>query len=197
MERVRKTHVKTKSNLAHVRNTLHHAQRRNAIHKGASPWGEDTDIMDRLSKQANDDWDNVHRNFDSFHALVRAHFNNSDYGADPLLVLEVKPHGIREPNGSGYRRQRGMMQFPTTKPPNSETPWHITIDFYNRWNRRDMDRLIEKYSTWKEYTLVGQLSGSGGSFQMDRHRCEIASDPLVQQLHDAGYYGDRPIHMSI
>ena len=185
MERVRKTQVKTKSNLANVRSTLHAAQRRNAIHKGASPWGEDTDIMNRLSKEAKADWDNVHRHFNRFKAMVRVRYMNSDYGADPLLVLEVKP-----------LKQRGM-QFPTTKPPNSETPWHITIDFSNSGNRRDMQRLIAKYSTFKEYTLVGQISGSGGSFQLDRHRCEIASDPLVQQLHDAGYYGNRGLHISL
>ena len=196
MERVKKTQVKTKSNLVNVRSTLHDAQRRNAIHKGASPWGEDTDIMDRLSKEATKDWDNVHRHFNRFQALVRAHYNKSDYGSDPLLVLEVKPHGPHVKTGQSGYRQRGM-QFPTTKPPNSETPWHITIDFSNRWNRRDMQRLIERYSTFQEYTLVGQISGSGGSFQLDRHRCEIASDPLVQQLHDAGYYGNRGLHISL
>ena len=189
-----KKNLKTKESLQTIRNLQHAAQRRNAIHRYASPWGVDTDIMDRLSKEAKDDWDNVHRHFNRFKAMVRAHYNNSDYGSDPLLVLEVKPHGPHTPHQSG-RVQRGM-QFPTTKPPNSETPWHITIDFSSRHNRREMQQLIDKYSTWKEYTLVGEISRSGGSFQLDRHRCEIASDPLVQ-LHDGGYYGDRGLHISL
>ena len=186
MERVKKTQVKTKSNLVNVRSTLHDAQRRNAIHKGASPWGEDTDIMNRLSKEAKGDWENVHRHFNRFKAMVRARYMNSDYGADPLLVLEVKP-----------LKQRGI-QFPTTQPPNSETPWHITVDFSDSRNSakmRRMRRLIETYSTYKEYTLVGHIQGS--SFELDRLRCEVGRDPLLQQLHDAGYYGDRPLHISL
>ena len=123
MLRVRKN-LKTRRSLTTVQNMLHEAQRRNAIHKGASNWGEDTEIMNRLTPQAEEDWENVKMRFTRFKAMVRARYMNSDYGADPLLVLEGKP-----------LKQRGM-QFPTTKPPNSETPWHITIDFSNSGNRR-------------------------------------------------------------
>ena len=182
MLRVRKN-LKTRGNLVTVQNMLHEAQRRNAIHKGASNWGEDTEIMNRLTPQAEEDWENVKMRFTRFKAMVRARYMNSDYGGDPLLVLEVKP-----------LKGRGI-QFPTTKPPNSETPWHITVDFSNRYNRRGMKRLIERYSTFKEYTLVGHIQGS--SFELDRLRCDVGSDRLLQELHDAGYYGNRPLHISL
>ena len=90
--KVRKV-LKPKRNLITIQNDLHEIQRKNAIHKGASPWGVDTEIMDRLSPAAEEDWDRVKQRFTRFRANVRARYMNSDYGSDPLLVLEVQPLG--------------------------------------------------------------------------------------------------------
>ena len=160
--------------------TLHETQRRNAIHRGQSPWGVDTEIMDRLSPAAEEDWDRVKQRFTRFRANVRARYMNSDYGSDPLLVLEVKPLGNN---------------FPTTKPPNSETPWHISVDFYNRENADELKALVNKYRKFEVKTLVGHIQGS--SFELDTLRCDVGTDPLLQHLHQQGYYGDRPLHISL
>ena len=158
---------------------LHEMQRKNAIHRGGIAPGVDTDVMDRLSPASQADWDGVVRRFTRFQAKVRARYMNAAYGSDPLLVLEVQPLG----------------NFPTTMPPNSETPWHISVAFYDRGQRRDFEKLVEKYRRSEVKTLVGHIQGA--SFELDTLRCEVGSDPLLQRLHRSGYYGDRPLHISL
>ena len=159
---------------------LHETQRRNAIHKGRVAPGVDTDVMNRLSPESLEDWDKVVRRFTRFRAKVRARYMNAAYGSDPLLVLEVQPLGGN---------------FPTTKPPNSETPWHISVDFYNRGNARELKALVNKYRQFEVKTLVGHIQGA--SFELDTLRCDVGSDPLLQHLHRLGYYGNRPLHISL
>ena len=127
-------------------------QRKNAIHRGPIAPGVDTDVMDRLSPASLADWDGVVRRFTRFRAKVRARYMNAAYGADPLLVLEVQPLG----------------NFPTTKPPNTETPWHISVAFYDRRQRREFDALVGKYRKFEVKTLDGHIQGA--SFELDTLR---------------------------
>ena len=158
---------------------LHETQRKNAIHKGRIAPGVDTDVMDRLSPASLADWDGVVRRFTRFRAKVRARYMNAAYGTDPLLVLEIQPIG----------------NFPTTKPPNSEIPWHISVAFYSDENKREFKALVDKYRKFEIKTLVGHIQGA--SFELDTLRCDVGSDPLLQHLHRLGYYGNRPLHISL
>ena len=160
-------------------NNLHEIQRKNAIHKGSIAPGIDTDVMNRLSPESLADWDRVVRRFTRFRAKVRARYMNAAYGTDPLLVLEIQPIGI----------------FPTTKPPNSETPWHISVGFYSDEHAREFKALVDKYRKFEIKTLVGHIQGA--SFELDTLRCDVGSDPLLQHLHRLGYYGNRPLHISL
>ena len=162
-----------------IQNDLHEMQRKNAIHKGPVPSGIDTDVMDRLSPASLADWDSVVRRFTRFRAKVRARYMNAAYGTDPLLVLEIQPIG----------------NFPTTKPPNSEIPWHISVAFYSDENKREFKALVDKYRKFEIKTLVGHIQGA--SFELDTLRCDVGSDPLLQHLHRLGYYGNRPLHISL
>ena len=159
--------------------SLHEMQRINAIHKGTVPWGDDTEIMDRLSPEASADWDNVKRRFTRFQAKVRARYMDSEFNEQPLLVLEIQPVG----------------PFPTTKPPNSNTPWHVSVGFYDHAYAREFKQLVDKYRKFEIKTLVGHIQGA--SFELDTLRCDVGSDPLLQHLHRLGYYGNRPLHISL
>ena len=158
---------------------LHEMQRKNAIHKGSIAPGVDTDVMDRLSPESQADWDRVVRRFTRFRAKVRARYMNAAYGSDPLLVLEIQPLG----------------KFPTTKPPNTETPWHISVGFYSDEYAREFKALVNKYRNFEVKTLVGHIQGA--SFYLDTLRCDIGRDPLLQHLHRLGHYGNRPLHISL
>ena len=158
---------------------LHEMQRNNAIHKGRIAPGIDTDVMDRLSPASLADWDGVVRRFTRFRAKVRARYMNAAYGTEPLLVLEIQPLG----------------NFPTTKPPNSETPWHISVGFYSHAYAREFNTLVDKYREFEVKTLVGHIQGA--SFELDTLRCDVGRDPLLQRLHRLGYYGNRPLHISL
>ena len=160
-------------------NNFHEIQRKNAIHKGSIAPGIDTDVMNRLSPESLADWDRVVRRFIRFRAKVRARYMNAAYGTDPLLVLEIQPIG----------------NFPTTKPPNSEIPWHISVAFYSDENKREFKALVDKYRKFEIKTLVGHIQGA--SFELDTLRCDVGSDPLLQHLHRLGYYGSRPLHISL
>ena len=162
-----------------IQNELHEMQRKNAIYKGAIPPGVDTDVMDRLSAASQADWYGVVRRFTRFQAKVRARYMNAAYGAEPLLVLEIIPLG----------------NFPTTKPPNTETPWHVSVGFYDRAYAREFKALVNKYRNFEVKTLVGHIQGA--SFELDTLRCEVGSDPLLQNLHRLGHYGNRPLHISL
>jgi len=59
---------------------------------------------------------------------------NAAYGSDPLLVLEIQPIG----------------NFPTTKPPNTETPWHVSVGFYSDEHAREFKALVNKYRKFEK-----------------------------------------------
>ena len=162
-----------------IQNDLHEMQRKNAIHKGPVPPGIDTDVMDRLSPASQADWDSVVKRFTRFRAKVRARYMNAAYDSEPLLVLEIQPLG----------------DFPTVKPPNSETPWHVSVGFYSRAYAREFNALVDKYREFEVKTLVGHIQGA--SFELDTLRCDVGSDRLLQRLHRLGYYGNRPLHISL
>ena len=169
-------------NMKHVLMDLHETQRKAVIlegHAGRIPRGTNTDVMDRLSPMSAD-WHGVTHNFTSFRCKIRARYMGSNRWSDnPLLVLEVKP----------------LEEIPTTKPPNSQTPWHITVGFYDSYKAQEFRNIVEKYLDWTEYTLIGWVQGA--SFYLDTERCPVGSDQdLLALIRSDPYYGHKPIHMS-
>ena len=88
-----------------------------------------------------------------------------------------------------------LQKLPTSTPPNSETPYHISVAFFDPAKRKMFEELERKYSKSKTVTLQGEIQGS--SFKLDTTRCPVGSDELVKRLHAAGHYYNRPLHISL
>jgi hypothetical protein len=146
----------------------------------AVPRGIFTDVMDRLAP-ASDDWESVRNNFTRLRCRVRARYSGSNESPDtPLLMLEVDP----------------LQELPTTKPPDSATPWHISVAFYNPQRKQSFKAIERRYTQWREYTLIGWIQGA--SFYLDPQRCPVGSDPDLQALiRSDPWYGHKPIHISL
>jgi len=147
---------------------------------GQIPDGTNTELTDRLSPMSQD-WEGLRKNFTSLKCKVRARYmGGNQWPGNPLLILEIRP----------------LQELPTTKPPNSETPWHITVGFYEPSRDRAFKKIVEKYIDWEEYTLIGWIQGA--SFYLDTNACPVGSDPDLQNLIRAdAYYGHKPIHISL
>ena len=111
--------------------------------------------------------------------------DNSGYPEYPLLAIQVKP-------------VQGQY-FPTRRPTNVWSPWHVSICFKSDPHTiHDIAYLVNKFDD-KVVRLVLEPTETyrGSSIDLDTNRDPIASDPIVQKLHSNGYYGGKPIHISL
>ena len=167
-----------------IREDLYENQRRGVAqrgHQNAVAYGVNTDVWQRLSPAAEADWETIRTTFTRLRCRIRGRYLGSNtYPDTPLFVLEVVP----------------LEPLPTIKPPNSETPWHISVAFYNPQLARDFNVLIDRYAHFREYTLIGWIQGA--SFYLDTHACPIGSDVQLQELvRQDPSYGHKPIHISL
>ena len=161
---------------------LHENRRKHVTlqaHHQAIRSGTSTNIFQRLSPAAEADWDAVVRTFTTLHCKLRAFYSGTNNWPEPLLSLEVKP----------------LQDMPTLFPDHSETPWHISIAFYEPQKSREFRKIVQKYAEWREFVLVGNIYG--GMFELDPERCPVGSDEDILALKRQGYYGDRPMHISM
>ena len=138
-------------------------------------------MEDRTKPRIWDNWDRVKRQFKSLRCEIRARYIPSNqYPKEPLLILEVKP----------------LEPMPTRHPTGNQTPWHISIDFYDSDKRTEFMDATRPYARWREVTLVGQIYGS--AFYLDRDKCPVGSDRRLEALHAVGHYGDYAgLHISL
>ena len=88
--------------------------------------------------------------------------------------------------------------MPTTRPINPWTNWHFSICYQkDPMTDGDLDYILHKYDNHTFRLILAPLDHPDGSqLELDRQRDPIASDPVVQRLHDNGSYGNRPYHIS-
>ena len=106
------------------------------------------------------------------------YLGSNDYPEPPLFALKVTP----------------LQRLATIQPPNSETPYHISVAFFDPAERRSFTALEQKYSEPREVTLKGRIRGM--AFYLDATD-PIASDPLIQSVHGKGHYAHKPLHVSL
>ena len=149
--------------------------------RGGIAEGEWTDVMDRLNPRSRANWDNVRQSFRYLRCRLRAEYSGSNTWPDnPLLILAVYPMG----------------HLPTTRPGDPNTPWHISISFYDPLRKPEFVAMEEKYGQTRIVTLEGWIEGS--TFRLDLNNCPIGSDPLVQNVHNADpVYGAANLHVSL
>ena len=172
-----------KVNAKQVFHILMQRQRENVIalgRHGRIPDVNWTDVMDRLTPRARNNWDIVRDNFRQLRCRIRAEYLGSNaHPNNPLLVLAVYPMQILPVRGQG----------------DPDIPWHISLSFYDPERKPEFTAVEQKYGQSRIVTLEGWIQGS--TFQLDPMLCPIASDPVVRNLHAADpYYGDAPLHVS-
>ncbi len=106
-----------------IRPTLTRAQRDNVItqgRRGNVPAGTDVELADRTRKGLMDRqrWESYKQGFKELKAKIRGVYlgNNGPWHSQPLFALEVIP----------------LQKLPTTQPPNTATPYHISVAFTTR-----------------------------------------------------------------
>ena len=138
-----------------------------------------TDIEQRLSKRAKRDWEGATKNFTEIECKIKAEYlPSTGYADNPLFAIVVKP----------------LQKLPTTKPPGSETPYHISIAFHEPHVAKLLKAIHSEYAKWKTVFLKGYVQGS--TFVLDE-KSPIASDPKIKEAHSKSYYAKRPLHMSL
>ena len=166
--------------------TLQRAQRDTAIALGrrkALPAGRDIALEDRTRAGLSNliRWKEYVKGFKQLRCKVRGVYlgNNGPYATTHLFALEVMR----------------MHRLPTTQAGNTATPYHISIAFYDRAQRRDFDALQRRFARPREVTLRGQIHGN--AFFLDETRCPIGSDPLIRRVHQNGHYSHKRLHVSL
>ncbi len=149
--------------------------------KGLVSKGIDTDIMKRIHRWANADWDSVMYNFDRMRVRIHAEYLGSNaWPTTPLFVISVVP---LDPH-----------LMPVWGKPNSETPLHISIGFYDPEQKRRFDAVHRRYLKPREVELLGYIEGS--TFRLNGG--PIANDDDIQLLHaNDKSYGHKPLHVSM
>ena len=166
--------------------TLKRAQRETTIAlgtRGALPAGRDIALEDRTRAGLSDParWQEYVKGFKQLRCKVRGVYlgNNGPYATTPLFALEVMP----------------MQRLPTTQAGNTATPYHISIAFYDRAQRRDFEELQRRFARPREVTLRGEINGN--AFFLDENRCPIGSDPLIRRVHQNGHDSFKRLHVSL
>ena len=149
--------------------------------KGLVPEGINKCIMTRVHPWANADWDNVKQNFVRMRVRMQAEYLPSNrYYATPLFVISIVP---LDPH-----------LMPVWGKPNSETPLHVSIAFYDPAQKRTFDAIHNRYLKPREVELLGYIEGS--TFRLEGG--PIADDLDIQHLHANDYeYGHKALHVSM
>ena len=169
-----------------VQPTLSKFQRESVIsqgQRGKIPDGVDYDLTQRIRNKKllkDEKWYSYKKGFKTIRCRIKGVYlgSNYTYANEPLYVIEVRP----------------LQKLPTSKPPNSETPYHISVAFWDPQKRKLFEELERKYSQSRTVVLQGEIEGS--SFKLDTKKCPVGSDELVKRLHSEGYYHNRPLHIS-
>ena len=159
-----------------LRDILAHRQLFNAMTTARQ--GVETDIFDRLTPEAEEDWDAIRTSFTTLRCRIRAEYLPSNYPNHPLLAFVVEP----------------IDPMPTTKPVMSNVPWHVSIAFYYPQFDREFTRVHRRYLMAREVVLRGHIQGS--SFELHPNS-PIANDADVVALHQNGHYRHRDLHLSL
>ena len=149
--------------------------------KGLVSEGIDKCIMTRLRPGADADWNSVKRNFTKMRVRMHAEYlGSNEYSTTPLFVIRVVP---LDPH-----------LMPVWGKPNSETPLHISIGFYDPEQKRRFDAVHRRYLKPREVELLGYIEGS--TFRLNGG--PIANDDDIQLLHaNDKWYGHIPLHVSM
>ena len=108
--------------------TLTKFQRESVIsqgQRGKIPDGVDYDLTQRIRNQKllkDEKWHSYKKGFKTLKCKIRGVYlgSNNTYANDPLYVIEMHP----------------LQKLPTSKPPNSETPYHISVAFFDPKKRK-------------------------------------------------------------
>ena len=170
-----------------VQPTLSKFQRESVIsqgQRGKIPDGVDYDLTPRIRDRnllKDEKWHSYKKGFKTIRCRIKGVYlgSNYTYANEPLYVIEVHP----------------LQKLPTSKPPNSETPYHISVAFWDPQKRKLFEELERKYSQSRTVVLQGEIEGS--SFKLDTKKCPVGSDELVKRLHSTGHYHNRSLHISL
>ena len=132
--------------------TLTDAQRETMVALGrrnAVPTGEDIALEARTRAGLQDAtrWARYKEGFRALRCKIRGTYlgnNHPQFASQPLFALEVKP----------------LQKLPTTQPPNTATPYHVSVAFWDRVQREDFAALQQRFASSREVTLRGQIRGS-------------------------------------
>ena len=149
--------------------------------RGLIPAVQWTDVMDRLTPRAANNWPVVAAHFTQIRCRIQAQYSGSNaWPNEPLLVLAVFPHQI----------------MPTRTHGDPNLPWHISLSSYDPNRRAQFKAIEEQWGKAREVTLRGWIAGA--TFQLDPVNCPVGSDPAVQAIHAADpHYGHIPLHVSL
>ena len=104
---------------------------------------------------------------------------NNAYPENPLIGLKVIP----------------LEQAVTNAPALHTKDWHISVSFRDPKNAHLERAFAKKYKEPKVLRLWFSRIGHNAVSEL-HHRDPIASDPIVQALHQASYYRNRPLHVT-
>jgi len=104
---------------------------------------------------------------------------NNAYPENPLIGLKVVP----------------LEQAVTNAPALHTKVWHISVAFKDKKNESLERAFAKKYKEPKVLRLWFSRIGHNAVSEL-HHRDPIASDPIVQALHKASYYRNRPLHIT-
>ena len=106
---------------------------------------------------------------------------------NPLLVIRTLP---LEAEGS---------YSPYSRTTNRWQTWHVSLCFKNdvgAYNDADLGYLVHKFNNKRMHLRFSRISNYITSGELDTDNDPIASDPVVQRVHNAGYYWNTPLHIS-
>ena len=107
---------------------------------------------------------------------------------DPLLVIRTVP--------------LPGQYFPYARASNPWQTWHVSLCFKsetNAYNEEDLGHLVRKFDNRDLHIQFSRISRYITSGDLDTDNDSIASDPVVQRIHAASYYGGvrgKPLHIS-
>ena len=93
-------------------------------------------------------------------------------------------------------------EFTTITPINIWSPWHVSIckNSDDDWSYADLRHIIHTFDgrVMRLFFAQPDMLGSELTYGLlDANRDPIARDPVVRQCHQRGYYGSRPLHISL
>ena len=104
---------------------------------------------------------------------------------DPLLVIRTTP--LRD------------QYFPFKRTTNRWQTWHVSLCFRSdnqAYDDHDLGHLVNKFDNKDIHLRFSRISRHITSGELDLQTDPIASNPVVQRVHGAGTYWNRPLHVS-